>query len=82
MRKIINYLSYISTILLILYLLLLNGWSLYWYSLGGKIFVWHYFFPTEYNEVIIYPLILTEFYILLSGIYFIKMGYRRFLKND
>ena len=77
MNRTIGIISYVLSIILFGYLLLANGWGLYWYHLGGHILVWHPLFPNTYDEFTFIPLILTEIYIFLTSFYFIVIGWRK-----
>ncbi len=79
-KNIIGITSFILSIGLFVYLLLINGWIIYWYSLGGHILIWHPLVPNDFNELTIYPLILTELYISISSIYFVNIGIKK-VKN-
>ncbi len=76
-KRRIGIISYCFSIMLFVYILLINGWMIYWVSIGGNIIVWHELLPFEFNEVNIQPIILTEIYILLTSIYFIIIGWKK-----
>jgi hypothetical protein len=79
MKKTIRIISYILSIILFLYLIFVNGWMIYWYIIGGKAFIYYPYLPLtdDYaGEISLQPIIITEIYIIITAIYFIRMDWK------
>ena len=80
MNKTIGIISYILTILYILYALVNSGFDVLWQSIGGNILYYVEGLPLteEFSgEGAVVPNILLFIYVLLSGIYFIRIGWEK-----
>ena len=84
MNKVIKIISYIMTILFLVYMIMVSGFDVLWFSMGGEVLYYHPELPLteEYSgQGNLMPALLLFIYVLLSGIYFIKIGYKG-LKNN
>lgn len=79
MNKRIKIVSYVLTILFLVYLTLISGFDVLWHFLGGNIIYFHPLMPLteEYvSEGTLMVSILLFYYVVFSGIYFIRIGWR------